>query len=195
MSDVSAASPVITRKLNEKTLSPSKIRDIIIAVNTGVVTSYSGDGDFQWQLRNGPTWDIQYKANSVLYDVDANRVQDVGSHDSHGAHMLVVGQTSMSMYSQDGDVLASIEIPSVPVGKPLLVDFDSDGINDVIVLTDDAIMGYRLEVFESTNGLLIAVIIMLVIATLVFVANIRTDSSQSSSKILSIVRSTDLHDD
>lgn len=194
---VSAASPVIMRKIDEKTNSPSKIRDIIFAVNTGDVACYNGKGEFVWHIDNGPTWNVNFKATSILFDVDAKRVQDTGTHDSYGVDILVVGQDTMSIFSKDGDVRASVEIPSPPVLKPILADFDNDGVTDIVIISNDAVMGYRLQVIESSNGLLIAICIMVVLAILIFVANIHIDntSARSNDRVFSIARSTDLHYD
>ena len=43
---------------------------------------------------------------------------------------------------------------------------------DVIVVTDDAILGYRLHVVQYTPGLLVAVILLSLFAIVVFIASI-----------------------
>lgn len=200
--EIQATSPAILRTLDPKTLAESKLRDIVIAVNTGLVTCYSGTGAFKWQLKSAPTWDLGLEnfASSLPFDADSMRVDDLGTEDSVHAHVLVMGDGQLSLISREGAFLTSAEIPARPVGYPVIGDFDSDGITDVIVVTEDSILGFRLEVFASSRGLLIALILLASIAFIVFVANIRIDTTAVDPKhpaaakkrqILSLARSTE----
>lgn len=200
--EIEATSPAILRTLDPKTLSESKLRDIVIAVNTGLVTCYSGTGAFKWQLKSAPTWDIGLEnfASSLPFDADSMRVDDLGTEDSVHAHVLVMGDSSLSLISRDGAFLTSAEIPARPVGYPVIGDFDSDGVTDVIIVTEDSILGFRLEVFASSRGLLIALILLASIAFIVFIANIRIDTTAVDPKhpsagkrrqVLSLARSTE----
>lgn len=209
--EIKAAEPLIIRTVDEKTSLESKVRNVVLTINTGIITCYNGLGEFQWQVNNGPTWSSTFQhAIAMMYDADANRVKEVGRHDSLGANILIVGENYISLYSVEGELLSKIPIPQKLVKKPVLGDFDSDGVTDIVIMTEDAIFGYRLEVIESTNGMLIAVIILSVMAVLAFVANVRTDITISTAssmstpdkgsierrRILAIVRSTDnLHFD
>jgi len=203
---VSAASPVVLRTIDRKTLHESKLRDLVIAVNTGVVTCYSGDGKLKWQTKGAPVWTLAEEGgddenggssggssrkhssthSAILFDSDASRVDDLGKHDNVHANILVVGDLSLALISREGDILSSSDIPRKPLGRPIVGDFDSDGVNDIIIVTDEAILGYRLEIIQSTRSMLIAVIVLAVLAVIVFFANIRMDaiphpSSMSSS--------------
>ena len=109
----------------------------------------------------------------MIFDADALQVDETGSHDNLKAHLLVVGDKSMALYSKEGKTLATIDIPKEPIVKPVLGDFDSDGITDIIFITEDAILGYRLEVKTSTRGVLIAILILAAIAAVSFLANIK----------------------
>ena len=60
------------------------------------------------------------------------------------------------MLSRDGAVLSTSELPNKPISRPVFGDFDSDGVSDVIVVTEDAILGFRLEVSQSNRGLLVS---------------------------------------
>ena len=53
------------------------------------------------------------------------------------------GGESIALFSKDGKTLASIDVPKAPVTVPVLGDFDSDGVTDIILVTEDAILGYR----------------------------------------------------
>jgi hypothetical protein len=172
------------RTINPKTLQESKSRDVVVAINTGVVTSYGADGDFRWQIRGAPKWAVEDKAQvyTLQFDADAVRVSDVGSHDSVHADILIVGTNSFALVSKDGYIQAEVELPSKPSRRPILGDFDGDGVTDLVVVTNDAILGYRLVVTQSMRGMLIAVIVMSVVAVIVFFANIRTLTPEEIEK-------------
>ena len=112
----------------------------------------------------------------------------------------------MALISREGEVLTSVDLPTSPIAKPVFGDFDSDGVTDVILVTQDAILGYRLVGIQSTRSMLIASIVLTVFTIVIFMANIRTvaqpsgSSSSSASSalisrgkknVLSIRRSTD----
>ena len=179
---VVAAPPAVLRVMDPKTYTESKVSDVAVAINAGVVTAYSGSGELKWQVDDSPTWHQDYKhATSVIFDADAVQVDETGSHDNLKAHLLVVGDKSMALYSKEGKTLATIDIPKEPIVKPVLGDFDSDGITDIIFITEDAILGYRLEVKTSTRGVLIAILILAAIAAVSFLANIKVDMEPRSA--------------
>ena len=71
-------------------------------------------------------------------------------------------------------------------------DFNSDGLTDVIVVTDGAVLGYKLEVAPSPNGLLYAFCILGLISLVVFVSNLRVHNvSDKRVNVLTLIRSTD----
>lgn len=171
---VVAAPPAVLRVVDPKTYTESKVRDVAVAINAGVITTYSGSGELKWQVDDSPTWHEDYKhATSVVFDADSLQVDETGSHDNLKAHLLVVGDKSMALYSKEGKTLATIDIPKEPIVKPVMGDFDSDGITDIIFITEDAILGYRLEVKTSTRGVLTAILILAAIAAVAFLANIK----------------------
>lgn len=202
--DVSAASPVILRALHPRTGAETRERVVVVAVNTGVVTAYSGKGEFLWQLRDAPTWAVDNRnASAVLFDVDARRVDDLGKHDNVHACVLITGEDRLSLVSRDGDVLASAYLPKKPIARPAMGDFDNDGISDIIVVTADAYLGYKVSAVSSPKGLLIALIILLVAAVAIFLLSMRSDfliidgiqQVNSNKRVFSLVRSTDEHID
>jgi hypothetical protein len=197
---VSMAGPVVLHAIDEKTGLESKYKNIIVAVNNGLITCYRGDGEFQWQTNEGPTWDVEFTNSYALaYDIDAERVDESGVHSSPGAHVLVVGESLISVISRDGELLTSTELPAAAKGRPILGDFDSDGVVDVVIVTEDAVLGYRLEVRAGEKYSFIACVIISVVVVLAFLSGIRKEiiSSGTSKKgVMSIIRSTDsLHID
>ncbi len=180
---VVAAPPAVLRVVDPKTYTESKVSDVAVAINAGVVTAYSGSGELKWQVDDSPTWHEEFKhASSLVFDADALQVDETGSHDNLQAHLLVVGDKGMALYSKEGKTLASIDIPKEPIVRPILGDFDSDGITDVIFITEDAVLGYRLEVKTSTRGVLVAILILGAIAVVSFLANIKVAMEPRGSK-------------
>jgi hypothetical protein len=177
---ISAASPVILKTIDPKTLLESKVRNVVVAINIGLITCYSGEGEFKWQSRQGPRWEATSETTTpsgagtaVLFDSDASRVDDLGKHDNVHAQVLILGDDKMVIVSREGDVLTTTDLPRKPIARPVIGDFNSDGVTDVIIVTDEAILGYQLEVVQSTHSLLIALCVLCVITVIVFLANIQ----------------------
>jgi hypothetical protein len=87
------------------------------------------------------------------------------------------------------------------LAQPVLGDFDSDGDVDVIIVTEDSLLGYRVQVTTSSRGLFVALLVLSGIAAVAFVANIKVESvpldprdvtgSKKMRSVLSLVRSTE----
>jgi hypothetical protein len=187
---------------------------LVIAVNTGVITCYAADGDFRWQTRGGPKWLVDPgtshlgAGSAMLFDSDASRVDSLGKHDNVLAQVLIVGDTKMSLMSREGTILANADLPRKPIAHPIIGDFDSDGVTDVIIVTDEAVLGYRLEVVQSPRGMFLAIVALSCITAIIFFVNVQIiptvdvrAANQSSPRssvtqtvkrgVLSLARSTD----
>jgi hypothetical protein len=85
------------------------------------------------------------------------------------------------------------------MSRPVLGDFDNDGITDIIVITSDAYLGYKVEANASPKGLFIAMLILSLGAVVIFVVSMRFDplvidgikQEHSNKGTYSLVRSTD----
>lgn len=183
-SSIVHAIPIVLHKLDPKTLKESKVKDIIVAVHDGVVTSYSGTGNFNWQVRNAPRWateeDGELSAAESLtvasvsgFDSDADRASDLGSHDSVYSNILIVGESEIQLVSREGDGLATAELPKPPLAYPILGDFDNDGVTDIIITTKGAVLGYHVHVVQANNTILVVLLVLVAVAVVVFVANIQ----------------------
>jgi len=197
---ISAAAPLVLRTIDPATLVESKARDVVVAINTGIITCFSGRGVFKWQLRNAPTWSLDsdaFEPALLHFDADALRADEAGSHDTANAHMVLMGDAVVSLISREGAILASADIPSIPAAPPVLGDFDSDGVTDVIIVTADAVLGYRVEVVSSSRGLFVALVILSGIAVVAFLSNIKIETvpidatGSKKRNVLSLARSTE----
>lgn len=214
--EIKAAPPMIYHTLDERTLLESRIKSIAIAINTGVVTSYSGTGAFRWQVDGAPTWSLDFdQAYSCLLDTDAERAHELGGADKLQSQLFVMGDKNIAVLSRNGEILTMADVPSAPLTRPSFGDFDNDGITDVIIYTSDAILGYRLVMAESTKVMFLTLVLLSIVAVFSFIMNIRmnaqsqtedtsasvTGSTQSSStnilkmkykrNVLALMRSTD----
>ena len=166
--------------------------DLIIAINTGILSSYSSTGILNWQLKGAPTWSFDFlddhhsqahqpkpeTRNAVVFafDPDSARATEAGTHNSIYANILVTGETSLQLVSKEGEFLSTAEIPSPPIIKPVRGDFDNDGVTDIVVVTEDAILGYHIKIERAVNGLMVMVILTALFAAIVFAANIQSVS-------------------
>lgn len=207
---ISAAPPVVLRNSHGKdsATKDAHVKDIVVGISAGIVSCYSGTGELRWQVNDAPTWSLQPTEGSVsqssvsLFDWNAHRVEEHGTHDSRHSQIVVVGDGKVSIITRDGVLQASTVIPRPPISKPIFGDFDGDGVTDIVIMTEDALLGLRLEVTASPRGMLIAVLVLVVLAGVVFMANIKTEVISESGgvisagpakqrSVLSIVRSTD----
>ncbi len=171
------SAPLILKKLDPKTNAENLERDIIVAMGSGVVSSYTGNGQLNWQTQRGPTWSGPYDnaaAMKVLaFDADAARVSDLGSHNNLHASIVVVGDVGFQLIAADGSLLARAELPDRPLGRPSFGDFDNDGISDITIVTKNAILGYHVHIQQSSRTLVILLIIISTVALIVFLANMQ----------------------
>jgi hypothetical protein len=204
---IKAAKPVVYHARDPRTLLESRTRNIAIAINTGVVTSYSGSGRFLWQVDGAPSWSLGFEHGfAALFDADAARFHELGCPDPLKAQFLILGEKSFALLSREGNTLISTDLPNAPITRPIFGDFNNDGSTDLVLITEDAILGYRLEVVPSTKLMFITLVILSFIAMGCFVMNIRMESvtqvdgsampgaklkSKIKKNILGLMRSTD----
>jgi hypothetical protein len=87
--------------------------------------------------------------------------------------MKYIGENTIQLLSRDGDELATAELPRYPITQPIIGDFDNDGITDIIIITDGAILGYHVHIQQTNRIIFILLIILIFIAILVFATNIQ----------------------
>jgi hypothetical protein len=195
---ISATSPILLRKVDYSSLSETRDKDVCVAINTGVVSCFSGgSGELMWQSLKNPVWKIGFSYASLdQFVADASETDAVGSHDLPSSMLFVTGDAEASLVARDsGAALTSIELPYPPSTRPVFGDFDNDGVNDVIIVSSDSLFGYRMKVSASSRGMFITIIVLLVLASIIFIANIRTeeiiDPKHGRRSVLSVARSTD----
>ena len=195
---ISAAAPLILRSIDPLTNVESKKKSVVVATSMGYLTHYGARGEFKWQLKNAPAWNSYFEFYDLIhFDVDAERAKELGCHDNAYAHLLVCGERDLTLISRDGHILSTAVLPKSPIARPVIGDFDGDGVTDVIMITEDSILGYRVDEVASMQGMLAAVVILSVLAALAFACNMQLDIEETTmggrKKVWKMSRSTDEH--
>ncbi|CAM9444641.1 unnamed protein product, partial [Discosporangium mesarthrocarpum] len=153
---------------------PNKGLDIVFAVSTGVVTSYTQDGVVNWQDHRGPKWDKEDKEHAGYVVLMEAKVDPGGSVrvtdavEAEDQHILVVGKDEMVIFSRAGQLLGSAHVPFPPSAPPVVGDFNGDGSVDIILVGDGVAGGFTVRDSAGTGALLVLVLltvgVMLVVA-------------------------------
>ncbi|KAL7574879.1 hypothetical protein ACA910_010713 [Epithemia clementina (nom. ined.)] len=167
--------------LNDQTESPDpapymvvesaygKEKDIIIALNDKTVHRFRGkSGRRMWQLNGKLHEDFPSWENGYITQMGRIETPNVALANRP---MLLVGDSSMALISPGhGKVLATAALPQPSIRRPILVDFNGDGTTDVLVVTHDAVWGYRVTIsagssilFRITVGLLVVGIMLAIL--------------------------------
>jgi len=103
--------------------------------------------------------------------------------------MKIIGESTIQLLSRDGDELATAELPRYPITQPIIGDFDNDGITDIIIITDGAILGYHVHIQQTNRIIFILLMILIFIAILVFATNIQMITYDDYSNSNNIINS------
>ena len=140
-----------------------KGQDIIVALNDKTVQRFRGkSGRRMWQVSGKshdefPSWDDGYI--TLLDRIDAANVAPAARP------VVLVGDTSIALISPGhGRVLATAPFPLPSIRKPILVDFNGDGTTDIVVITREAVWGYRVTIWAGSSILFRVTVGLLVIS-------------------------------
>lgn len=102
-------------------------------------------------------------------------------------YVVAVGDGLMTvMHSKDGTIADRVPIPHTPIGPALVVDFNGDGMNDIVLVTAYGIYGFVGSVQVSSNSVAELLSSMMGVLLLLFVtrdSNVWTSRSSSASGI------------
>lgn len=60
--------------------------------------------------------------------------------------MLVSGWQTLALVSaSDGETVSLLKLPCHPTAPPLVADFNSDGVNDIVVTCAESYLGFSLQ--------------------------------------------------
>lgn len=168
---------------------------LVVANNLGVINAYNRHGRLLWQQTDttSPQRESDYVEKLSSSDVTSlprpfllqmsalREAQSTSEHLLLYCHQKRIRLHSLKHPRERGKLLAEATSPNTIVHKPLIVDFDDDGFNDVIVITDVAILGYRLQVTPSFFPLIIPFLVAFVIAVAIFLLKLSSESTSASS--------------
>ncbi len=121
---------------------------------------------------------------SLMPSVNPYRMTVHGPKD----HVIAVGQAHFAVVSESGAVCAEVRLEQIPVSSPVIADFNDDGLNDVIIVTTDAIYGYTQRRHVATK--LFSLLVGVLLAALLLTAVARGSSTPGSRPATSRFKTT-----
>lgn len=154
--------------------------DVVFAMNNGVVSRYDFNGREVWRKRGGmndgtPSWN-SVRSAGYLGRIQFGPIREAHSSVSASSHrnqhrpgspvrpILLSGDDGAALISPaSGKVLCSVVYPQNVASQPLLVDLTGDGTDDMLVVSKDAIWGYRIVVETGRSGGFVIIVVTLLI--------------------------------
>jgi hypothetical protein len=184
---------------------PSRQVSLIVGNNVGLIHGYNSDGQMLWKQNENSFYlpstaqgtssssssesstfsPLPYLLEMAPLSISAT-IRSSLTSSSH-KHLLsnnilyVSSQLLRIISSQEGKLLADTHLPYPSVLSPMIVDVDDNGINDIIIITEMAILGYRVEITPSFFPLVIPFLILFFVSLLVFVLKLNSEASSSST--------------
>jgi hypothetical protein len=162
--------------------------DVVFAMNNGVVSRFDFNGHEVWRKQGDiPSWNSVRPA-LFLGRIQFGEVREAHSSVSASSHrnqhrpgssvrpILISGKDGAALISPaSGKVLCSVSFPQSVASQPVLADLTGDGTDDLLVVSNDAVWGYRVVVETGRSGGFVIVVVTLLIgvalAALVHKAN------------------------
>mmetsp|Transcript_38520 Transcript_38520/g.49765 ORF Transcript_38520/g.49765 Transcript_38520/m.49765 type:complete len:718 (+) Transcript_38520:14-2167(+) len=154
---------------------------VVFATSSGVLSSYASNGDLNWALKRAPTWEKNSNKGYLLpLPLDPIEGSDVSNAETD--KILIVGESEFAIYSSSGSREGSGVLPQAPSTKPIIGDFNNDGINDIIFICEDALLGYSIHKALRTRFLLVLVFLILIALIVVIFSGQYGDTLVESSR-------------
>ena len=139
-------------------------KDAVFLTSRGDLTAYTCDGEMRWQATTGAFWaPTTFLSRSALDDVE-NEVEDVDPtlreeeeemeepeptlvSMALRAHaipsvILAAGDDEATIVSEHGNELVSFELPERPSQPLVVIDFNLDGYNDIVMMGHTGVYGW-----------------------------------------------------
>jgi hypothetical protein len=109
-------------------------------LNNGLVSSFNHDGSRTWHTMTRASWmhsSVADQGRSALAAAFRPTLAAFALHaDTPADHVLVVGERGAALLSLGGTVRAEIQLArDLATAKPIVADFNNDGVNDFIIVT------------------------------------------------------------
>ncbi len=79
---------------------------------------------------------------------------------SHDAAILALGDTDIMIYDRHGKLIGKGAVSQPPIKPPIIADIDGDGIEDIVVVSSDEIVFYKLSIELGSQYLVSCIIIL-----------------------------------
>lgn len=118
-----------------------KVYDLAFLNSRGDVTLYGPSGNKKWIRQAYVSWKETSRVDGHPEEVPTLR--PMAFRRGHvPENILVAGSQSGTIMSRKGDKIASFNFPSSPVQPLEVIDFNADGLNDIVLCTADGYYGF-----------------------------------------------------
>ncbi|EFJ41247.1 hypothetical protein VOLCADRAFT_98769 [Volvox carteri f. nagariensis] len=134
---------------------------LVFLTNKGEMTAVTGTGSHLWQEYLQVSWPPADE--NPRHVVPTLAAMALYTH-AVPTTVLAAGTEHAVVVSEHGHILAELELPSPPTQPLVVADFNGDGLNDIILVTNRGIYGY-VQVPHLAGGMsLSALLLTLVVA-------------------------------
>lgn len=133
--------------------------DLVFALNSRQVSRYDSIGNELWTTLADhtplPSWGAMgTHSPASMQQIDFPAVTR-GAASPAVRPIMISGEDGASILSAGrGAILASLSYPQASVSRPILADLSGDGTSDIIVISTDAVWGYKVSIRASSASFL-----------------------------------------
>ncbi|EKE42653.1 hypothetical protein ENUP19_0121G0111 [Entamoeba nuttalli] len=138
--------------------------DIILLNNLGLMTSVSNNGALKWQAEVQSYWDLEEK-NAKTFKPSIVSFKFTYGKNETDPFIVSQGSRFVNVVDLNGNVIAKKEFDHIckPIMPPVFGDVNNDKKNDIVIVTDDHIMAYKMEVVPSVEFLPICIASLIIL--------------------------------
>jgi len=152
-------------------------------LNSGLISSFNHDGTRTWHTQTRATWLHSSGATGTaqspaLAAFRPTLTPFAARVDTPSEHVLVIGERYGALVSLGGSVRVEWPLaPDLAVAKPVVGDFNGDGLNDVVLVTTKGFYGYA--VTRRLGGQLFSVLVICLLFLLLAVLAFKLSQADS----------------
>ena len=160
-------SPFIIKNPHKKYIHERPQYDILVLNSFGLVTSVDGHGKINWQKETDSKWDINDDKNYLkTFKPYLTSFEFTYGKNATDPFIVTQGDEFINVLDLNGNIIAKQEFgkENTPVMMPIFGDVNNDKNNDIIIVTNNKIIGYKMDIIPSSEFLpiFIALLILLI---------------------------------